>query len=143
MRRKPVKIISQGFVESVTCERGPGMVHCKTCQNVGPCVMDRYKPDQALSSGERMGRLQDYIAQESGWNPPKTVFGTSIYNPCQQAFIEGCLAMLAFCSGSISGGRLRELAGECYGHEIDTHALNNYAKSVMERTYKFWEDDKI
>ena len=138
-KRKPIIVTGQGPVEKIECRRQPGQCFCDACDNMGPCNVKNV-PIEGWSRTERIASLQRLTNEEakSKWAP--SMFGASPYGE-EAAFLEGFTAALAFCSGSISGGRLREIA-RITSDSIDTFALNNYARSVMESTYKFWGDDK-
>lgn len=95
----------------------------------------------AFTPLERAAYAHDFTCQEFDipewklWsdppNPALNVFGAARSSGDEtQSFIEGFMVAMAFCTGSISGGRMRELFRDSYP-EIDEFKLQNLANSVM------------
>ena len=104
--------------------------------------LDINKNPERFSSFERAINTHNRICDEFGFNDWKltlpatkeTIFlGCTFWHGVGYTalFLEGFMSALAYCSGSISGGRLRELTREADCTQIDEFALNNFAQTVM------------
>jgi len=99
---------------------------------------------------ERAAYAHDFTCQEFDipeWRLQKedpyqlNVLGvTPKSTPETKAFIEGFMVAMAFCTGSISGGRMRELFRDVYP-DIDEFKLQSWANSVMGMQ-SLWEKNE-
>lgn len=100
-----------------------------------PSKLDINKNPERFSHLDRAREYDRFLHHEFGWGEPTVadgLFGCSDYSGISTpAFLEGFMAALAFCSGAISGGKLREFSK--WSEPLDVMTLNKFAQSCMER----------
>ena len=126
------------------CSRQKGEMYCSLCSQFGPCMKEMNRvPIEGWTALERASFCERMIITEHEFKCPNNlcrVKGNELQPTEQEALIlEGAMAMLAFCSGSISGGRLREILIPDMP-TTDLFSLNSFAKSAMENT-TLWSEE--
>lgn len=80
----------------------------------------------------------DPLAYETWKSTHPQLFGIhDMSGVAAPAWMEGFMVALAFCSGAVSGGKLREFARIIDPH-LDTFGLNKFAESAMASQY-IWD----
>lgn len=59
----------------------------------------------------------------------------------EKAFLEGYFLALAFCSGAVSGGKVREFAR--WAQAVDEFTLNSWADASMKRQTLFEQNPEV
>lgn len=117
---------------ATNAKRG-GQVKKPLCINTAP---------ERFSHMERALLYEDFLNREHsfGYSLDDRIFGVSEFTGISEpAFVEGFMAALAFCSGAVSGGKVREMTR--WAKSIDTHQMVNHAQACMSRQ-TLWEQNE-
>lgn len=99
--------------------------------------LDIRKCPERFSHIERAQYMHNLICTDPLSNPKweipigsDSMFGVVQLNLSATIFLEGAMIAAAFCSGAISGGKLREMV-KASGFSVDAYVLNKFLESAM------------